>query len=188
MIKILNCKNLNYLSRLRAILEKRRSKSKINTDIAVKIVKDVKINKQKALLKYEKKFSNNSKIKVTKNFFLNSIKKLDPKVKNSIDFAYNRILKFHKNQKFKNLRLKDSYNNLLEYKFSPIESVGIYCPSNLPSTLLMNAIPAKLANVKRIVLASPKVNGKLNSAVLYVAKKLNLKRIAMIFIKRKKND
>ena len=69
MIKILNCKNLNYLSRLRAILEKRRSKSKINTDIAVKIVKDVKINKQKALLKYEKKFSNNSKIKVTKNFF-----------------------------------------------------------------------------------------------------------------------
>ena len=177
MIKILNCKNLNYLSRLRAILEKRRSKSKINTDIAVKIVKDVKINKQKALLKYEKKFSNNSKIKVTKIFFLNSIKKLDPKVKNSIDFAYNRILKFHKNQKFKNLRLKDSYNNLLEYKFSPIESVGIYVPSNLPSTLLMNAIPAKLANVKRIVLASPKVNGKLNSAVLYVAKKLNISEI-----------
>ena len=177
MIKILNCKNLNYLSRLRSILEKRRSKSKINTDIAVKIVKDVKINKQKALLKYEKKFSNNSKIKVTKNFFLNSIKKLDPKVKNSIDFAYNRILKFHKNQKFKNLRLKDSYNNLLEYKFSPIESVGIYVPSNLPSTLLMNAIPAKLANVKRIVLASPKVNGKLNSAVLYVAKKLNIREI-----------
>ena len=177
MIKILNCKNLNYLSRLRSILEKRRSKSKINTDIAVKIVKDVKINKQKALLKYEKKFSNNSKIKVTKNFFLNSIKKLDPKVKNSIDFAYNRILKFHKNQKFKNLRLKDSYNNLLEYKFSPIESVGIYVPSNLPSTFLMNAIPAKLANVKRIVLASPKVNGKLNSAVLYVAKKLNIREI-----------
>ena len=77
---------------------------------------------------------------------------VDPKVKNSIDFAYNRILKFHKNQKFKNLRLKDSYNNLLEYKFSPIESVGIYVPSNLPSTLLMNAIPAKLANVKQLVL------------------------------------
>ena len=35
MIKILNCKNLNYLSRLRAILEKRRSKSKINTDITI---------------------------------------------------------------------------------------------------------------------------------------------------------
>ena len=180
MIKILNCKNLNYLSRLRSILEKRRSKSKINTDIAVKIVKDVKINKQKALLKYEKKFSNNKQIKITKILFLNSIKKLDPKVKNAIDFAYNRILKFHKNQKFKNLRFKDSYNNLLQYKFSPIESVGIYVPSNLPSTLLMNAIPAKLANVKRIVLATPKVNGKLNSAVLYAAKKLNIKEIYLM--------
>ena len=180
MIKILNCKNLNYLSRLRSILEKRRSKSTINTDIAVKIVKDVKINKQKALLKYEKKFSNNRQIKITKILFLNSIKKLDPKVKNAIDFAYNRILKFHKNQKFKNLRFKDSYNNLLQYKFSPIESVGIYVPSNLPSTLLMNAIPAKLANVKRIVLATPKVNGKLNSAVLYAAKKLNIKEIYLM--------
>jgi len=180
MIKILNCRNLNYLSRLRSILEKRRSKSKINTDIAVKIVKDVKINKQKALLKYEKKFSNNKQIKITKILFLNSIKKLDPKVKNAIDFAYNRILKFHKNQKFKNLRFKDSYNNLLQYKFSPIESVGIYVPSNLPSTLLMNAIPAKLANVKRIVLATPKVNGKLNSAVLYAAKKLNIKEIYLM--------
>ena len=55
--------------------------------------------------------------------------------------------------------------------------MGIYVPANLPSTLLMNAIPAKLANVKRIVLANPKQNGKLNSAVLYAAKKLNIKEI-----------
>ena len=45
-------------------------------------------------------------------------------------------------------------------------------PANLPSTLLMNAIPAKIANVKRIVLANPKLNGKLNPAVLYLAKKI----------------
>ena len=177
MIKILNCKNLNYLSRLRLILEKRRLGSKINTDIVIKIVKDVKKNKQKALLKYEKKFSNNKEIKVSKKKFLNSIKQLDPKVKKAIDFAHDRILKFHKKQKLKNLKFKDKYNNLLEYKFSPIENIGIYVPANLPSTLLMNAIPAKLANVKRIVLANPKINGKLNSAVLYAAKKLNIKEI-----------
>jgi len=177
MIKILNCKNLNYLSRLRLILEKRRLGSKINTDIVIKIVKDVKKNKQKALLKYEKKFSNNKEIKVSKKKILNSIKQLDPKVKKAIDFAHDRILKFHKKQKLKNLKFKDKYNNLLEYKFSPIENIGIYVPANLPSTLLMNAIPAKLANVKRIVLANPKINGKLNSAVLYAAKKLNIKEI-----------
>ena len=48
----------------------------------------------------------------------NSIKQLDPKVKNAIDFAYNRILKFHKNQKVKNFKFKDNLNNLFEYKFS----------------------------------------------------------------------
>jgi len=86
-------------------------------------------------------------------------------------------LKFHKNQKVKNLKFKDNLNNSIEYKFLPIESVGIYVPANLPSTLLMNAIPAKLANVKRIVLANPKLNGKLNPAVLYAAKKLSIKEI-----------
>ena len=177
MINVLDCKKSNYLSRLKSILEKRRSGNKINSDITIKIVKDVKKNKQKALLKYEKKFSKNKKVKISKNELSNSIKQLDSKVKNAIDFAYNRILKFHKNQKVKNFKFKDNLNNLFEYKFLPIESVGIYVPTNLPSTLLMNAIPARLANVKRIVLANPKQNGKLNSAVLYAAKKLNIKEI-----------
>ena len=177
MINVLDCKKSNYLSRLKSILEKRRSGNKINSDITIKIVKDVKKNKQKALLKYEKKFSKNKKVKISKNELSNSIKQLDSKVKNAIDFAYNRILKFHKNQKVKNFKFKDNLNNLFEYKFLPIESVGIYVPANLPSTLLMNAIPARLANVKRIVLANPKQNGKLNSAVLYAAKKLNIKEI-----------
>ena len=66
-----------------------------NTNIVRKIVKDIKKNKQKALLKYEKKFSNNTKINPTKNEINNSIKALDPKIKNAIDFAYSRILKFH---------------------------------------------------------------------------------------------
>ena len=51
MIKILDCKNSNYLSRLRLILEKRRFGSKINTDIVIKIVKDVKKNKKKSIVK-----------------------------------------------------------------------------------------------------------------------------------------
>ncbi len=177
MIKILDSKNSNYLFKLNSILLKRRSASKDNTDIVKKIVKDVKKNKIKALLKYEKKFSKNNKIKISKKIFLNSIKKLDPKIKKTIDFSYKRILNFHKNQKIKNLRFKDKLNNLFEYKFLPIDSVGIYVPANLPSTLLMNAIPARLANVKRLVLANPKENGKVNPAVLYAAKKLNINEI-----------
>ena len=71
----------------------------------------------------------------------------------------------------------DKFRNRIEYRCSPIESVGIYVPGNLPSTLLMNSIPAKLANVKNIILASPKIGGKLNPAVLYAAKKVGIKEV-----------
>ena len=178
MIKILDCSSLNYLSKLKIILQKRRLGSKINTNIVSKIVKDVKKNKQKALLKYEKKFSNNTKIKPTKNEINDSIKSLDPKIKNAIDFAYSRILKFHSLQKTKNIKYLDNQNNKIEYRYIPIQSVGIYVPANLPSTLLMNAIPAKkIAKVKRVVLANPRLNGKLNPAVMYAAKKCGISEI-----------
>ena len=172
MINILDCKNLNYLDKLKAILNKRRFARKINTNIASQIVNEIKKNKQKALLKYEKKLSKNDKIKPTAKEIKKSIKTLDPKIKKAIDFAYSRILKFHSHQKVKNIKFVDNYNNKIEYKYYPIESVGIYVPANLPSTLLMNAIPAKkIAKVRRIVLASPRQNGKLNSAIMYAAKK-----------------
>ena len=178
MIRILDCKKPNYLSRLKLILNKRRFKSKINTDIVIKIVKDIKKNKQKALLKYEKKFSKNTKIKPKKNEINKSIKSLDPKIKNAIDFAYSRILKFHSLQKNKNIKYVDKQNNKIGYRYIPIQSVGIYVPSNLPSTLLMNAILAKkIAGVKRVVLANPRLNGKLNPAVMYAAKKCGISEI-----------
>ena len=177
MIKILDCKNLNYLDRLKAILDKRRFARKINTNIASQIVNEIKKNKQKALLKYEKKLSKNDKIKPTAKEIKKSIKTLDPKIKKAIDFSYKRILKFHSKQKNKDIFYKDNLNNKIEYKYVPIQSIGIYVPANLPSTLLMNAIPARIAGVKKIVLANPKNNGKLNPAVLYAAKKLGINEI-----------
>tara|TARA_Y100001970_G_scaffold167953_1_gene205471 strand:- start:445 stop:1446 length:1002 start_codon:yes stop_codon:yes gene_type:complete len=88
-------------------------------------------------------------------------------------------MKFHSKQLIntKNVLYKDKFKNKLEYKIVPIESIGIYVPGNLPSTLLMNSVPAKLAKVKRIVLSTPKVNGQLNPAVLYAAKKVGIKEI-----------
>ena len=176
MIKVFSCENNNYLNRLRLILDSRIAVEK-NTKIVNKIIRDIKKDKKKALLKYEKKFSKNTEINVSKKKINKIIKFLDPKVKKAIDYAYNRIYKFHYRQKNKNLFYKDNLGNKLFYKYVPIESVGIYVPANLPSTLLMNGIPAKIANVKRIVLANPKLNGKLNPAVLYIAKKIGIKEI-----------
>ena len=177
MIKQINCNKKNYLDNLTKFLDARRSSKKPENKIISKILSDIKKNKNKALIKYEKKFSKNSQIKPSIKEINNAIKFLDPKIKKAIDFALKRIFNFHIKQKNKNILYKDSLNNKIEYKYVPIQSVGIYVPANLPSTLLMNAIPAKIAGVKRIVLANPKNNGKLNPAVLYAAKKLGINEI-----------
>ena len=179
MIKVINCNNSNFTKKLTILLEKRRQVKRYDTKIVSSIINDIKKNKIKALLKYEKKFSKNKNIKPSKIQINTAIKKLDPKVKKAIDFAYDRILKFHSIQlkNLKNIIYKDKFKNKLEYRNVPIESVGIYVPGNLPSTLLMISIPAKLVKVKRLVLATPKINGNLNPAVLYVAKKVGIKEI-----------
>ena len=177
MIKQINCNKKNYLDNLTKFLDVRRFSKKPENKIISKILSDIKKNKNKALIKYEKKFSKNSQIKPSIKEINNAIKFLDPKIKKAIDFALKRIFNFHIKQKNKNILYKDSLNNKIEYKYVPIQSVGIYVPANLPSTLLMNAIPAKIAGVKRIVLANPKNNGKLNPAVLYAAKKLGINEI-----------
>ena len=179
MIKILRSNNKKFLSNLNSFLEKRRhTKSNVSSSVS-KILMDIKKNKIKALKKYELKFSNNKKIKITNKEIKKVIKSLDPEVKLAIDFSYNRIKNFHIQQlkNIKNIKYKDKYKNLLEYVNIPIESVGIYVPGNLPSTLLMNSIPAKIAKVKRLVLATPKIKGKLNPAILYAAKKVGINEI-----------
>ena len=148
--------------------------------MVLKILKDIRSNKNKALKKYENKFSNNKRLKPSKTEINKAINSLSPKIKNAIDFAYNRIFKYHSLQKAKNISFKDKFNNSLYYKFLPINKVGIYVPANLPSTLLMNAIPAKIAGVKKIILANPRLNNKLNPAVIYAAKKMGIKEIYSI--------
>ena len=172
-----NNKNRKYLEKF---LEKRRSGKNINLSIVDKILKDVKKTKIRAVVKYEKKFSKNNKIYPSKSEINKSIKLLDPKVKKAIDFAYKRILKFHKLQKVKDINYVDKFKNKIHYKNIVIDSVGLYVPSNLPSTALMVGVPAKIAGVKKIVLANPRHNGKLNPAVMYVAKKLGIKNILSI--------
>ena len=180
MIKIEKFTGSRGLKRLEINLDKRRFFQNNNIPIVSKILKDIRVNKNKALIKYEKRFSNNNKIKPSKNEINSAVKSLSPKIKKAIDFAYNRIFKYHTFQKAKNISYTDELNNNLKYKFLPIKKVGIYVPANLPSTLLMNAIPAKIAGVEKIILANPRLNKKLNPAVIYAAKKLGIKEIYSI--------
>ena len=182
-MKILNSNKRNFDKALDNLLLQRKRKVQSDSVSVSSIIKDVKKNGDKAILKYEKKFNQNKTIVPTSNQISKSIKSLDKKVKNAIDLAYTRIHKFHSLQKFKNISYTDKLKNRLEYKYVPIESVAIYVPgssASYPSSVLMNAIPAIVAGVKRIVMINPGFKGKQNPAVLYAARKCKIKEIYSI--------
>ncbi len=182
-MKIINSKIRNFDKILDNLLSQRKKKIQFNSVSVTRIIKDVKKNGDKAILKYEKKFNKNNIITPKSKQISKSIASLDKKVKIAIDLAYNRIYKFHSLQKFKNISYIDKLNNKLEYKYLPIDSVAIYVPGSTvsyPSTVLMNAIPAIVAGVKRIIMINPGYKGKQNQAVLYAARKCKIKEIYSI--------
>ena len=185
MLKLIKINKKNFFSKLNFILDKRKSKNP-NIDLKIKfIIKDIKKNGDSALIKYEKKFSNVKnisikKIKFTKKEKNKIIKKLDKKTKASIDLAYYRILNFHKKQKLSSFSFIDKYKNSFSYKSNAINKVGVYVPGGLasyPSSVLMNCIPAIVAGVKNIYMATPSMEKNYNPAVIYAAKKCKVKEI-----------
>ena len=184
MLKNLNYNQKNSHEILTNFLEKRKSIQKSQTSAVKRIIQNVKKNGDKAVLSYEKKFS---KIKIKSNKILFSSKeinklsrKTDKKLKKAIDLAFNRIKSFHLKQKFSSFRFKDKYKNELSYKYSSIEKIGVYVPggtASYPSTVLMNCIPALVAGVKNIYLATPSLDSKINPAIIYAAKKCGVKTI-----------
>jgi histidinol dehydrogenase len=174
-MKILDSNKNFFYKELDEIIDRRKTIDKSTLKTVEKIINDVRRNKDKALIRYERKFNNNNKIIPNKEEIAKAIKLLDPKIKRAIDDIFKRTKNWHSKQKPKDIYYKDKLNNKFYYKNKPIDSTACYVPGNLPSTLIMCATPAIIAGVKRIVLCTPKVNGKLNGAVYYAASILGIK-------------
>jgi histidinol dehydrogenase len=91
----------------------------------------------------------------------------------ALELARDRIFAFHERQKPQDLRFTDEAGVDLGWRWSAVESVGLYVPggtASYPSSVLMNAIPAKVAGVERLVMVAPAPDGKLSPLVLAAAK------------------
>ncbi len=174
-MKILDSNKKNFYKELDKIINKRKNIDISTLRTVEKIINNVRRNKDKALIYYEKKFNSNTKIIPNKKEISRAIRSLDPKIKRAIDETYKRVKDWHLKQKQKDIFYKDKLNNKFYYKNKSINSTACYVPGNLPSTLIMCATPAIIAGVKRIVLCTPSLNGKLNSAVYYAATILGIK-------------
>ena len=184
MLKFFNTNQQSFLKKLDIILSKRKLEQKKQSVNIKKILLDVKKQGDKAVIKYELKFSKikskTKRLKFTRDEISIISKSINKDLKKSIDLAYVRIKRFHSKQKFASFSFMDSFKNNLSYKHSPIDKVGVYVPggtASYPSTVLMNCIPAKVAGVKNIYLTTPAFGSKVNPAIIYAAKKCGVKEI-----------
>ncbi len=184
MLKFFNANQTNFLQKLELFLNKRKINQQSQSNKIRKILSDVKTQGDRAVIKYEKKFSKikskSNKIKFSPKEIRIILNQVDKKLKKSIDIAFTRIKQFHSKQKFYPFKYTDKFKNELSYKYSPIEKVGVYVPggtASYPSTVLMNCIPALVAGVKNIYLTTPALGLKVNPAIIYAAKKCGVKEI-----------
>ncbi|PNK60257.1 histidinol dehydrogenase [Psychrobacter sp. FDAARGOS_221] len=108
---------------------------------------------------------------------------LDETVKAALNVAAERIESFHQHQRQPTWEYTDDLGNRLGQKVTPLDRVGIYVPGGLasyPSSVLMNALPAKVAGVPEIVMVVPAPKGELNSLVLAAAYLAGVKKVFTI--------
>ena len=95
-----------------------------------------------------------------------------PDLRDAIDFAAARIAAYHQAQIPEDHRFLDDSGVQLGWRWTPLDSVGVYVPggrASYPSSVLMNVVPAKIAGVERIVMVAPAPRGELLPAVAYAA-------------------
>lgn len=148
------------------------------------VIADVRKNGDAALREYTKKFDKVElgSLFVTEEEQERLIAKVPDDLKEIIDEAAENIYKFHKKQ-LQNSWMTNENGKIMGQLVRPIEKVGLYVPGGTaayPSSVLMNAIPAKVAGVKKITIVTPPKSDGINPAVVYAAKKAGVTEIVSV--------
>lgn len=148
------------------------------------ILEDVRINGDAALKKYTIEFDNVSldSLEVTEEEIAEAFDTIDKDLMATIEKAKKNIEDYHMKQKIKGYKFKpEGKDIILGQLVNPIEKAGIYVPGGkaaYPSTVLMNAVPAKIAGVNEIIMITPpQKNGKIKASILVAARISGVDRI-----------
>jgi len=167
----------DFEPRFRALLDAKRESS-VDVDAAVaSIIADVRARGDAALAEYTLRFD---RVDLSRSGFRIGLQEIDaavaacdPKALTALEFAHERVLAYHRRQSPGDVSFVDALGVELGWRWRPIDSVGLYVPggaASYPSSVIMNAAPAKVAGCRRIAMVVPTPDGKLNPLVLAAAK------------------
>lgn len=166
----------DFESRFAEFLTGKREVSEDVDRVVRDIVQQVRLHGDQALIDYSKRFDRidlaQTGIAITAEEVDEAVKNADQTVIDALIVARDRIESYHKRQLPKDDYYTDAIGVELGSRWTAVESVGLYVPggtASYPSSVLMNAVPAKVAGVERIVMVVPSPDGALNPLVLVAA-------------------
>ncbi|PSM17359.1 histidinol dehydrogenase [Nitratireductor sp. StC3] len=173
----LDAQKADFETRFAAFLETKREVSDDVDQTVRDIVADVRARGDEALIDYTKRLDRNSlsaeTLRVGEAEFDTALAAADPETVEALELARDRISAHHRRQLPADDRYTDALGVELGSRWTPVESVGLYVPggtASYPSSVLMNAVPARVAGVERIVMTVPAPDGVLNPLVLVAAR------------------
>ena len=151
------------------------------------IIADVRARGDAALIDYTARFDRVTltadRLRITKTEIDAAVAGISPGLMAALDIAATRIESFHRKQMPDDLRTVDEAGLTLGMRWSPLDAVGLYVPGGTaayPSSVLMNAIPARVANVPRVAMCVPSPDGTLNPLVLAAARRAGVPEVYRI--------
>jgi len=173
----LDSRSADFAERFASFLATKREVSADIEAATRAIVDDVAHRGDIALIEATRKFDrldlDAARLRITAAEIDAAIKACDAKTLEALELARNRIESFHRQQLPADQRFTDALGVELGWRWSAIESVGLYVPGGTaayPSSVLMNAVPAQVAGVTRVAMVVPSPDGQLNPLVLAAAR------------------
>ena len=172
----LNSQNSDFEKEFKKLLSAKRENS-VDIDLSVKEIIDGVIERgDQALIEFTKKFDRinltSDKIRFTQSELKEHTAKVNDNDRSALELAVARIKTYHEKQLPDNAYWTDETGVELGWRWSPVAAAGLYVPGGLasyPSSVLMNAIPAKVAGVRRLAITVPTPDNKINPMVLLAA-------------------
>ncbi len=167
----------DFEQRFTALLgAKRESGADVDAAVAT-IIEDVRLRGDAALIDYTQRYDRSDLSKTGLTIRAGEIEaavsSCEPEAVRALEFAHARVLAYHERQKPTDLRFRDALGVELGWRWRPIDAVGLYVPggaASYPSSVIMNAVPAKVAGCQRLAMVVPTPDGIVNPLVLAAAR------------------
>lgn len=176
MPQFLDTTDADFEARFTALLGAKREDSPDVDDIVASIIKDVRERGDAAVIELTERFDRITltpeTLAISPDEVASEIAKVSDAEREALQLAADRIRAYHERQKPKDEHWTDEAGAELGWRWTPVSAAGLYVPGGLasyPSSVLMNAIPAAVAGVERLVITVPSPDGELNPLVLLAA-------------------